>query len=213
MDWHEWHRDYDDPGSDLSQRLDAVRQQLGRALVSREGRPTTLLSICSGDGRDALPVLATAQRDVAAVLVEYDEDLAERARVAAASLGLDGVRVLTGDAGEMATYAGLPPADVFMACGVFGNITDSDLEVTVDALPQLLAGDAVVIWTRGPCSADPTEYRGHPGEMVREVFAARDFEELAFVRPGAESFSVGVHRFGGAPQPRDTGSHLFTFVR
>ena len=124
MDWRAWHRDYDDPTSDLSQRLVRVRAEVGRVLADRIGRPTQLVSICSGDGRDTLPVLALGHRDVAAILIEYDADLADRARREAARLDLPNVEVRTGDAGEWASYADVPRTDVFMACGVFGNITD-----------------------------------------------------------------------------------------
>ena len=78
---------------------------------------------------------------------------------------------------------------------------------------MLLTPGAQLIWTRGPSRDDPTAYTGHPSDLVRGVLAASDFEEEAFVRPGEESFSVGVHRFVGTPRPLTEGTKLFTFVR
>lgn len=49
--------------------------------------------------------------------------------------------------------------------------------------------------------------------MVRNAFAEHGFVEEAFARPDDASFRVGVHRFTGTPQPRATGTTMFTFVR
>jgi hypothetical protein len=213
MDWHEWHGQYDDPTSSLSRRLAAVREQLARVLESRAGRMTRLVSICAGDGRDTLPVLAHGHRDVSAVLVELDAALADAARTEATRLELPAVEVRTADASQIDTFLGVGPADVFLACGVFGNISDADLAATIGALPQLLAADARVIWTRGRPTGDPTDYADDPAELVREVFARHAYVEEAFVRPGDADFRVGVHRFVGTPEPRAAGATMFSFVR
>ena len=118
-DWHEWHERYDDPGSGLMRRLETVREETRRLLADRRGVRTQVTSICSGDGRDLLPVLASTDGDVDAMLVEIDSELADRARASAAALALARVEVRTGDAGLPGTLAGVPPADVFLACGVF----------------------------------------------------------------------------------------------
>jgi hypothetical protein len=212
-DWTEWHSAYDDPGSSLSQRLVAVREQLRRVLVARGGRPTHVVSICAGDGRDALPVIATADAPVEAVLVELDEHLGAAARQEADRLGLARVVIRREDAGSLDSFAGVPPADVLMACGVFGNVTDDDLETTIRTLPQLLAADAAVIWTRGRPRTDPTRHDGDPADLVRAVFARHNFAEEAFIRPDDADYRVGVHRFAGEPQQRTPGTTMFRFVR
>jgi hypothetical protein len=96
---------------------------------------------------------------------------------------------------------------------VFGNLTDADLESTLDCLPQLLAPDARVIWTRGRPKTDPTEFPGDPADLVRKAFQARDFVEESFLRPDDADFRVGVHRFVGTPRPRVPGTRMFRFVR
>jgi hypothetical protein len=209
----QWHTAYNDPTSSLSRRLSTVRQELTRVLTARRDRPTHMVSICAGDGRDTIPVLAAGHRDVHATLVELDATLAAAARHAAAQFELDTVDVRQADAGLIDTYAGIPPADVFLACGVFGNVTDDDLVTTVRTLPQLLARDAVLIWTRGRPTTDPTDFRGDPADMVREILAAHDFAEEAFIRPPDADFRVGVHRLLGEPPERTPGARMFRFVR
>ena len=213
MDWHEWHTAYDDPTSSLSRRLAAVRAQLARVLALREELPTELISICAGDGRATRPVLAISAADVSAHLVELDAEFARVARVEADRLGLRKVEVRQGDAGELDTYVGVPPADVLLACGVFGNITDDDLDTTVRLLPQLLAPNAAVVWTRGRPSTDPTRHAGDPADLVRDVFGRHGFVEEVFDRPDDADYRVGVHRLTAAPQERVPGAVLFRFVR
>lgn len=213
-DWNEWHAHYDDPRSSLSRRLEVVREQLAAILDRRGPVPTRVLSVCAGDGRDVLPVLARCHASASAVLVELDSTLASAARRTAAELGLTSVEVRTADAGQLDTYAGVPPADIVLACGVFGNITDADVRSTIRTLPQLLAANGSVIWTRGDrLRGDPTDHDGDPADMVRRDFAEHGFVEEAFVRPDDASFRVGVHRITGIPQPRVTATTVFTFVR
>ena len=56
-DYVQWHEAYDDPGSELSRRLRAVQGYL-RARLDATSGPIRVLSVCSGDGRDILGVLA-----------------------------------------------------------------------------------------------------------------------------------------------------------
>jgi hypothetical protein len=212
-DWREWYRDYDDPTSSLSARLAVVRSQLASLLEAAGPGPVRLLSLCSGDGRDTLPVLAESGVDVSAVLVELDPELADSARRSAAALELTSVEVRTGDAGDTSCAATGIPADVVMACGVFGNVTADDVACTVGALPSLLAPGGAVIWTRGGrVPEDPSDRDGDPAERVRALFDASGFEEVAFVSPQDRSFRVGVHRWPGPSMPFRPGVRMFSFV-
>jgi hypothetical protein len=211
-DWQSWHRDYDDPTSSLSRRLEVVRAQL-QSLLEGAGGPVRLLSMCAGDGRDTLPVLAASAVDVPAVLVELDPVLAEAARASAVSLGLHGIEVRTDDAGSTSCAEGAVPADVVMACGIFGNVTDSDVARTISTLPSLLAEGGHVIWTRGRrVPQDPTEVTGDPSETVRGLFIDVGFEEVAFVRPDDASFRVGVARWPHLGAPYEAGVRMFAFL-
>ena len=59
-----------------------------------------------------------------------------------------GVEILCGDAALTMSYAGAVPAEIVLANGVFGNISDADIQHTIKVLPSLCAPDAAVLWTR-----------------------------------------------------------------
>ena len=157
-----------------------------------------------------LPVLAThdAGNRVRALLVEIDPRLAERARDAAAELGLSRVEVRTADAGITDPYLDFAPAQLVLTCGVFGNITRADVRGTLAALPGLLTPGGVVIWTRGR-----PEDAADPSERIRTWFAAEGFTELAFTAAGDATFRVGMHQLTAQPATAPApGSRLFSFV-
>jgi hypothetical protein len=210
-DWHAWHAEYDDPASSLSRRLVEVRARLASALADGAG-PIRLLSLCAGDGRDTVPVVASSTRDVDACLVELDRDLAGAARQAATGVGST-IEVRTGDAGLVATFADRLPVDVLLLCGVFGNVPDADVETTVTAARSMLSSGGTVIWTRGNrTAADPTRHAGDPADRVRALFVAAGFEEVAFVRPDDAPYRVGVARSPEHLAER-LPSRLFSFGR
>lgn len=127
-DYQAWHRRYDDPASGMSWRLQRVRQHIRGALDEHPGA-TRVLSVCAGDGRDLLGVLAErhdADR-VSAVLLELHPDLAQQAREAAAAAGLGRVQVRTVDASSTDAYRNAAPADIVLLVGIFGNVADEDV--------------------------------------------------------------------------------------
>ena len=138
-DYERWHERYDDPGSDLSWRLGVVRGHI-RAALDRHPGPVRALSLCAGDGRDLLGVLAgrpDAAR-VRAVLVEVHPAIAERARRGAAGTAA-AVDVREADAGDTGAYADAVPAELVLLVGIMGNVTDADLARTIAAAPALCA--------------------------------------------------------------------------
>lgn len=208
-DWRDWHQHYDNPSSSISLRLELVQNDLRRALAEAphdENGVVNLITMCAGEGRDVLPVLASENsRPVKATLVEYDQTLADRARAAVENLQLSDVEVKTADAGTVDTYRDLPPAQILTVCSVFGNIPVEDMQRTVATLPDLLANDGIVIWTRAG--------RNQSLE-VRNVFLDHGFTEMSFTNTNDEMFWVGMHRLAGkpaqlhAPQP---GTRMFSF--
>src|ERR1700726_1387473 len=125
-DWQAWHASYDLPDSPLARRLEAVQACVREALGHAPPGPLRAVSMCAGQGRDLIGVLASHPRgrDVTARLVELDPRNAATAREAAAASGLPGVEVVTGDAPLTGSLPGLGPAGLVLACGVFGNIND-----------------------------------------------------------------------------------------
>src|SRR5690349_18715324 len=84
-DWSKWHEAYDAADAGLPDRLVAVRDHVERHLNATAPGPVRVVSACAGDGRDLLGVLErrTDADRVSALLVEYDRELAARARKAA----------------------------------------------------------------------------------------------------------------------------------
>ncbi|WFE51707.1 class I SAM-dependent methyltransferase family protein [Micromonospora sp. WMMD1155] len=206
--WQAWHEPYADETSPLSRRLRLVQQHIASWLEQRSDERLTVVSVCAGQGRDLIGVLASrsdAQR-VRATLLENDAGNVAAAQAAAAQAGLSTIVIRQADAGRLSSYAGMVPADLLLMVGVFGNISDADVERTLAALPQVCAEGATVIWTRTRREPDLTP-------AVREWFRAAGFVEQAFHAPDDVRFSVGVHRFASAPRPLEPSGTLFTFLR
>jgi len=207
IDWQAWHTAYDSD-SPLRRRLEIVQRHITAVLDTFSGSPLRVVSMCAGEGRDLLGALDRhGRRDVIGRLVELDPELADRARAHAAALGLTDLEVRTGDAGDSASYTGAVPADLVLVCGVFGNISDADIERTLRALPMFAAPGATAIWTRHRREPDMTI-------DIRRWLQQAGFENSAY-DPVPESDTlgtVGTAVFRGETQPlRD--EHLFTFIR
>lgn len=208
-DWVDWHREYDDPASRLSRRLAVVQRRLREALDANPG-PIRLISMCAGEGRDVVGVLREHPRrdEISATLVEADPRNARTARESAARAGLRGVTVIEADAADSSAYAAAVPADIILACGIFGNISDSDISRAIAQMPMLASAGATVLWTRGFRSPD----RAILG-LVSGWFADAGFEQTSLDAPDEWGYSVGVQRLVGSPRPFEPGVPLFTFIR
>lgn len=206
MDWNAWHDRYDVADSWMARRLRAVQEQARLALDGAPVGPLKVISLCAGEGRDLLPVLADHPRrdDVRARLVELDPRNSGVASEAARRARLNNVEVVTGDAGLVDHYRDMAPADLLLVCGVFGNITDTDIERTVGACGQLCKTGGTVIWTRHRAAPDCVP-------LICDWFEGQGFELQWLSEPDA-GYGVGAHRFAGAPRPLRTGTRMFDFV-
>jgi hypothetical protein len=207
-DWVDWHGQYDDPSSALAHRLAVVRGHIRDWLDGTAPEPVTVLSSCAGDGRDLLPVLAERSDAgrVRATLLEFDGRNVTTARAFADAHRLTSVRVEQVDASDSSAYVDAAPADLVMLCGIFGNLTDEDVQRTVETAPELCSPGARVIWTRHHNPPDLTP-------RIRQWFADSGFAERAFDAPADFAYSVGVHDLVGPPKSLRPGRRLFTFVR
>jgi hypothetical protein len=210
--WVRWHAPYEDPASNLSRRLRTVQSMIGEVLDALPNPETfRVVSMCAGQGRDVIDVLATHPRreDVSALLVELNPALVSFARDRAAAAGVGHlVRIQQGDAAQSRWYADYVPADLVLVCGVFGNISAADITRTIQALPGWCKRGAHLIWTRHRRPPDAT-----PG--IRAECAAAGFTELAFVAPEDTVMTVGHYRLDADPSdspPFDPDQTLFDFV-
>lgn len=202
MDWIQWHENYNDPNSSLSQRLVAVQKRIAEALDRFPAGPIRVASMCAGDGRDLLGLLESHPRagDVSGRLVELNPQLAERARASAPST----MEVVCADAGNSDAYEGIVPMDLLLCCGVFGNITEADIQNTINSWPMLCAPEAIVIWTRGSFEPDLRP-------QIREWVRLAGFKELSFDGMN-DKFGIGVAKMVRAGEPYRRGVHFFRFV-
>ena len=203
-----WHEAYDDPSSSLARRLEVVRRRLSAVLDCALGDRQQLLSLCAGDGRDVIPVLAARALPplVSAVLIEQDQGLSLRATEAAAAAGLNTVEIRCADAGDPDSFNDALPVDVLLLCGLFGNIEHGRVKDVIEIVPHLLAKGGHVIWTRG--GSDPDRR-----PEIRDWFRATGLAEVCF--DGApERFGVGVNQLvsGKPSMPRRLPHRLFTFA-
>src|SRR4051812_33062266 len=97
--WVRWHTDYDNPASEITQRLSVVQRRVRQAIDLTGSRPIRLISVCAGQGRDVIGSLDGHARatDARALLVESDEHNVKSALDGIAEAGLRGVEVKQGD--------------------------------------------------------------------------------------------------------------------
>lgn len=205
-DWYAWHADYDTVASGLWRRLSWVQDQIRAALDRAPEGPLRAISLCAGQGRDLIGVLASHPRaaDVTARLVELDPRNSEVAARLASGAGLDSVEIVTGDASLTSQYADIAPADIVLACGLFGNMSNAHIEATIGYCAQLCAMGGTVIWTRGRWVPD----------LVPQVcawFEERDFERVWLSSP-EYSQCAGAHRRIAPPIPLAPDAVMFTFT-
>jgi hypothetical protein len=203
-----WHDAYLDPASPLSVRLRLVQDHVRDVLDHHPPGSIRITSICAGQGRDVIDVVAGHPRapDVHAVLVELDPGLVAFARHRAEAAGVgEQVTVIEGDGSRAAAYIGAVPANLVLACGVLGNISDADIEALVRALPTFCAAGASVIWTRHRRPPDKTPF-------IRATFESAGFSEHSFSAPDRYVLTVGRHVLRIEPGRFDPSAHLFEFV-
>jgi hypothetical protein len=173
--------------------------------------PIRVLSVCSGDGRDILGVLAEREdrERVSGVLLELHEGVAANARQRIDELGLaDRFEVRTVDAGRSDSYVDAVPADIVLLVGIFGNIQPPEIKALIDTVPQFAQPGALVLWSRGrsaPGGGRTNELAG----WLREAGCT----EISITAPEDAQFVVGAAEFGATTEPLRTGRRLFTFFR
>lgn len=185
-----------------------MHQRLRERLAEAPPGRLRLISMCAGQGRDVLPVLQDDPRraEVDAVLVELDSENAAEAKTAATRADLT-AQVLEGDASTSDIYSPYLPADIVLACGIFGNISGGDLERTVRHLSMLTRDGGAVIWTR---------HWNEPAliSKIQEWFAQSGFWNLSYDALDNSSRSgIGMALLTSPPLAFQRGYRFFTFLR
>jgi SAM-dependent methyltransferase len=204
-DWVAWHKAYEDPSSSLWQRQRDVATMIRTFVDEAPAGELRVLSLCAGDGGDLALALAGHPRlgEVTGCLVEFDAELAERAKAKQVGIG-SGLEVRCADAGDPANFADVATVDLLMLVGIFGNISDDDIRRTIGAVPSLCKPGATVIWSRHRREPDLTP-------QIREWFDAIGCTSTAVVSPGIGHHCSASEQMGSAsnePLPK----RLFTFV-
>lgn len=215
-DYVAWHAAYDDPDSALSARLREVQTQVSAVLDETAPGALQVISVCAGEGRDLLGVLAGRDdRDrVTGALVEIDETICAVAQAEIDRLGCtDRIVVRRADAGLLSAYQGLRPADLLLLSGIMGNISAPDIRRLIHVGRTLCAPGAVVIWTRGAQAPDL-------GPDIRSWFDEAGFTSVALIEHvEGTAMRVGVERLRADPTAplvsdvRPDGERIFTFYR
>jgi hypothetical protein len=187
-DWAEWHRDYADPASELSQRLVVVTRAVVDVLDTAPPGPIRVLSLCCGEARDLTGAAAGHSRagDLTGCAVELSGGLATIAAQNLRDAGTD-IEVRCADAGRSVHWLDVTPVDLLVLAGIFGNLTDGDIRRTIATVPAIVRPGGAVIWTRHRRGGDITP-------KVREWFDEAGCTPTAFSSPGAGKFGVGVER-------------------
>ena len=91
-----------------------------------------------------------------------------------------------------------------LACGIFGNISDEDIQRTAGYCTQLCTRGGTVIWTRSHKAPDLVP-------QVCDWFSARGFE-LAWISDPSTDWTVAAYRLAATPAPLAAGARMFTFI-
>lgn len=211
MNWVNWHERYEF-SLPLRERLNEVRGQIDLALSEVATDPVQVLSLCAGDGRDLIGSLAAykQKKTVHANLIELDPELVAKGQAAIERLCLaDQLTFHCADATQSATYRDIPPADVIILSGVFGNLKENDVQQLIVSLQSLCHRGALVVWTRNLGEFDDGE---KATQMIRESFRAADFREKVLVRTPCGVFVIGTYIFQGEHRPLPADTTLFEFT-
>jgi hypothetical protein len=187
----------------LQRRLAIVQRHIRATLDTAAAGPIRVVSVCAGQGRDLIEAIDGHPRagDVRGRLVELDARNCDVARAAAPA----GIEVVAADASDTNAFSGAVPAELVLAWGVFGNISEPDIRHTIETLPSLCAPGATVIWTRHRRPPDRTG-------QVRKWFVESGFDEVAFEGPAGFVFGVGVNRLARPPARFEPDVKMFEFV-
>ncbi|HJQ80987.1 MAG TPA: class I SAM-dependent methyltransferase [Lacipirellulaceae bacterium] len=192
------------------QRLLAVQEHLRGILKDSPAGPLRLISVCAGDGRDVIGTVRAHERrgDVSAWLVELDRQSVAAGIQEASIAGLEcAVNFINADATEYGTYLGVAPADIVLACGVWGHVPAHERESLARALAALCKPRGTVTWTRGVSSGLARL------NEIAVLFARSDWENVRTTITADKKWAVATYCYAGPLVELPEMGRIFNFQR
>ena len=186
-----WHLNHNDMNSTPYKR-NKDEQNLIKTCLNSIKNNVNIISICSGQARDILPILAGKKDNnkINTYLIDTDLECLEYADNYAKENKIPNVHLINKNAGLRETYNDIPQADIIIICGVFGHLSLLDIKSTISFIKHLLNENGFVIWSRHKFDNDISE-------DIKNIFKELNFNELAFVSPEDEPYTLGLHVVDG----------------
>lgn len=207
MDWIAWHDNYR-TNEELKARLSLVRTLIAHSLSDAQPGEIVLLSLCCGDARDVLGTLPTHARrtDVQGWLLDCNPALIDKAKQAITRYGLaSSVSAIIADATRASSYTEIPPANVIILSGVFGNVEHDEISRLVRNLRSLCASSAFVIWTQS------TRGGTHQVEQIQKEFTNYQFSSVELLTTPQAHFYIGLNCYDGPTEGLHQDKRIFSF--
>jgi hypothetical protein len=134
--------------------------------------------------------------------------LVEAGRRAAQIAGIENqIEFIHGDATKSRTYQGIIPADLVLACGVFGNVRMRHISHLIFRLRSLCRSGSFLVWTRVLSRDGLREV-----ETIRDLLQKAAFEQVCLEFSDVTNHFIGSHRYVGINQPLTKRKRLFKFT-
>jgi hypothetical protein len=117
------------------------------------------------------------------------------------------VHFIHADATDYATYQGMAPADIVLACGVWGHVPAHERVSLAGALAALCKPRGTVTWTRG-ISNGVARLR-----EIELLFERPEWEPVRITTTVDEKWTVSSYRYVGAQIELPPAGRIFNFQR
>jgi Putative methyltransferase len=192
------------------QRLFVVKEHLAECLNIAPHGQVRITSLCAGDGRDVIGVLASHQRrnDVAACLVELNRQSVAVGLRLTKSAGLEKiVDFRNEDATVYTTYKNSPRSDIVLVCGVWAHVPVHERGQLVDAIACLCKPGGTVIWTRGVSKGMTRLHE------IESLFTGAYWNKVRISLTPNKNWAVASYRYSGPPKELSRCERIFHFTR
>lgn len=204
MDWHTWNDHYDNADSELSKRLNKVKEYLKNTLLNIE--IPTVLNICSGQGKDILESMVELDKDAEVYLIDTNTNSLNAAINFAKTNNIGTITFINEDASHTSTYKkyDIPKSNIVLACGLFGHLNQEDSYGLVDFLKTQIKANGTVIWTKN--------IENDSISNLRKYFIDNNFEEISYFGPEGSPWAVVCNKYIGEEFDLSKEYKIFNFI-